>query len=106
MTSPWSSIAWAIFIICFILPFVVLLRGKIKETPQFMIVICTLVIAGFWLEHFLLLAPNYLHEVSGFPVGLNDVLITVGFLALFVLSIILYLKQFPDLLENEAGEVV
>ncbi|MFH2132983.1 MAG: hypothetical protein ABIK68_21570 [bacterium] len=106
MTSPWSSIAWAVFLACFIMPFVVLLRGKFKETPQFMIVICSLVITGFWLEHYLLLAPNYLHGGHDFPIGINEGVITIGFLSLFVLSVILYLKQFPDLLESEAGEVV
>lgn len=106
MVSPWSSIAWAIFIICFIFPFIVLLRGKIKETPQVMIGICSLVLIGFWLEHFLLLAPSYLHGVQQVPIGLNDVVISIGFLSLFVLSIAYYLKQFPELLQNDTGEVV
>jgi len=106
MTQPWSPIAWAVFIICFIMTFVLLLNGKIKETPQIMIVIGSLVIIGFWLEHFLLLAPNYLHSVVGFPVEVNDVAISLGFLGVFVVSIIVYFKQFPELLESEAGEVV
>jgi hypothetical protein len=105
MVQPWSMFAWTIFIACFISPFILLLSGKLKEFPRFMIVMCSLVIAGFWLEHFLLLAPNYLHSVDTFPIGLNEVFITIGFLGLFAVSIITYLRQFPELLNGEAGEV-
>ena len=105
MVQPWSMFAWIIFIICFITPFILLLSGKLKEFPKFMIVMCSLVIMGFWLEHFLLLAPNYLHSVDKFPIGLNEVFITIGFLGLFAISIITYLRQFPELLNGEAGEV-
>jgi len=105
MVQPWSLFAWIIFITCFIMPFILLLSGKLKEFPKFMIVICSLVIGGFWLEHFLLLAPNYLHSVDRFPIGLNEVIITIGFLGLFVVSIIAYFRQFPELLNSEAGEV-
>ena len=105
MTQPWTQVAWAVFIACFILPFILLLVGRLKESPQFMMIICTLVLAGFWLEHFLLLAPNYLQGVDRVPIGLNEVIITAGFLGLFVVSISLYLRQFPELLEVKAGEV-
>ncbi|MCG8332892.1 MAG: hypothetical protein MJE63_00115 [Proteobacteria bacterium] len=106
MTQPWNYIAWAVFIICFIMPFLILLNRKVKETPQLMIVVCSLVIIGFWMEHFLLLAPVYLHHVESFPIGINDVIISLGFLSLFAVSIITYFKQFPELLDSETGEVV
>ena len=106
MTEPWSFIAWAVFIICFIAPFIILLNRKVKERPQTMIVVCSIVIIGFWLEHFLLLAPNYLHSVENFPIGVNDIIISLGFLGLFALSIIAYFKQFPELLDSQTEEVV
>ena len=106
MTQPWSYIAWAVFIICFIMPFLILLNRKVKETPQFMIIVCSLVIIGFWMEHFLLLGPVYLHHLDSFPIGINELIISLGFLGLFAVSIIAYFKQFPELLDSEAGEVV
>ena len=105
MVQPWNIVAWVVFIGCFILPFILLLSGKLKELPQFMIVICTLVLAGFWMEHFLLLAPNYIKEAETVPIGISEVIITAGFLGLFVVSISAYLKQFPELLDIKAGEV-
>lgn len=104
MTQPWTLFAWTIFIVCFIMPFILLLSGKLKEYPKFMTVICSLVLIGFWLEHFLLLAPNYLHSVDTFPLGLNEVIISVSFLGLLVLSLIVYFRQFPELLNSETGE--
>jgi len=105
MIQPWNIVAWTVFIGCFIMPFILLLSGKLKELPQFMIVICTLVLAGFWLEHFLLLAPNYLQGIDTLPIGINEIIITAGFLGLFAVSLNAYLRQFPELLDNSAGEV-
>jgi Ni/Fe-hydrogenase subunit HybB-like protein len=106
MTHPWSYLAWAVFVMCFILPFIVLLNGRIKESPVSMIIICSLVIVGFWMEHFLLLGPVYLHDIDQFPLGVHEIIISAGFLGLFILSILFYLKQFPELLGNKEVEEV
>lgn len=70
-----------------------------------MAIICSMVIIGFWMEHFLLLGPVFSHSSNSFPLGYKELTISVGFLGIFVLSILLYLKQFPDLLANNTGEV-
>jgi len=107
MTQPWSTLAWTVFIGCFILPFVILLSRSIKKTPWCMIVISSCVLAGLWMEHFLLLGPSFLaHDPAVFPIGINEIIISLGFLGLISISILAYFKEFPEVLNEDSGEVV
>lgn len=106
MTEPWSWLAWTVFITCFIMPFIILLSRKIKQSPVCMILVSGLVLTGLWIEHFLLLGPCFLDHTPGIPMGVNEIIITLGFLALMVLALLFYFKQLPELLEKDAGEAV
>jgi len=102
---PWSTLAWTIFVICFIIPFVILLNKKVKSRPVFMVILCSAIIIGFWFEHLLLLAPALSHEVTTLSVSLSDGLISLGFLGLMVLAVSFSLKRFPELAGIKAREV-
>ena len=105
MTPPWNSLAWFVFIICFILPFIILLNKKVKTKPQFMSILCMVVIMGIWLEHLLLVGPALNHHASSLPLGLIDGLIFLGFLGLISLALMYFLNLFPELLRGETREV-
>ena len=104
MVVPWNKLAWAVFIISFIFPFVILLNKKVKTKPVFMIVISTVVIVGLWLEHLLLLGPALSHNVTALPLSLSDGLISLGFLGLMVLAVSYFLNRFPELTGIKPGE--
>ena len=97
MRAPWNVLAWFVFIVCFIIPFIILLNRKIKTKPMAMTIICSVVIIGIWLEHFLLLGPAFSHNVSSLPLSVTDFLISLGFLGLMVLAVTSFLNQFPEL---------
>ena len=97
MLSPWRPLAWTVFIICFIAPFLILLKRSVKMQPRFMMVLCILVVFGIWLEHLLLLGPALNYHATTIPMGISDILITLGFLGLMVLAVSYYLKMFPEL---------
>jgi Ni/Fe-hydrogenase subunit HybB-like protein len=101
MQAPWNTLAWFVFIVCFILPFIILLNRKIKTNPIAMAIICSAVIIGIWLEHFLLLGPAFSHDVSSLPMSVTDVLITLGFLGLMILAVSGFLTQFPEITTGE-----
>ena len=105
MTPPWNSLAWFVFIVCFILPFIILLNKKVKTKPQFMSILCTVVIMGIWLEHLLLVGPSLNHHASSLPLGLTDGLIFLGFLSLISLAVMYFLNLFPELIRGETREV-
>ena len=96
MLAPWNKLAWTVFIICFIGPFFILLNQKIKTKPILMIIICSIVIVGIWLEHLLLLGPALSHEAQSIPLSLSDGLISLGFLGLMLIAVGYFLKAFPE----------
>jgi hypothetical protein len=98
LTPPWNALAWVVFSVCFVIPFVVLINRRIKTMPAAMIALCGLVILGIWLEHLLLLGPALNHAAAELPLGVTDGLMFIGFLGLMVLSIAGTLKTFPELL--------
>ena len=105
MAAPWKGLAWVVFAVCFIVPFLVLINKKVKTLPRFMMVFCAVIIAGMWLEHLLLLGPALNHEATSIPLGITDLLITIGFFGLMAFAVSGYLKQFPELVRLDAKEV-
>ena len=94
---PWNSLAWTVFIMAFIIPFIVLINKRVKTRPGFMIALCAMVIVAMWLEHLLLLGPAWDHAAAAVPLSLSDGLIFVGFLGLMTLAVAGMLKTFPEL---------
>jgi Ni/Fe-hydrogenase subunit HybB-like protein len=97
MHSPWNALAWTVFALCFIGPFLILINKKIKTIPKAMLIICSVVTVGLWLEHFLLLRPVYYPEVKSLPFHFVDVTMTLGFFGLLALVVTRYLNAFPEL---------
>jgi len=96
MLAPWNKLAWTVFIVCFVGPFFILLNQSIKTKPVLMLIICSVVIVGIWLEHLLLLGPALNHEVQSIPLSLSDGLISLGFLGLMAIAVGYFLKVFPE----------
>jgi len=94
--DPWAALAWTVLIVLFIVPFVVLLIRKIKMKPVFMTVISIWILIGIWLEKFLLVTPSMVKSKS-LPLGIFEVLITIGWLGLFAFCVCTFLQRYPVL---------
>ncbi|MFZ7125220.1 MAG: hypothetical protein ACOWWM_03580 [Desulfobacterales bacterium] len=103
-SSPWKVLAWGVFAVCFVIPFLVLLNRRVKTMPGFMMFFCAVIIAGMWAEHLLLLGPAMGHHAESIPVGVTDILITGGFLGLMGIAITGYLSLFPELFRLKPEE--
>jgi hypothetical protein len=101
---PWSKLAWTIFGVCFIIPFVILLNKKVKSKPVFMVILCSAIIIGFWWEHLLLLAPALSHNAHSLTLSVSDGLISVGFFGLMVMAVSFFLKRFPEITGTTKAE--
>jgi hypothetical protein len=97
MAAPWKSVAWTVLIVSFLIPFCVLLNRKVKALPRPMIVLCSLVIAGIWLEHLLLLGSSLRHSDRALPLGMSDVMISLGFFGLMLAALAFFFREFPEL---------
>ena len=92
--QPWSSVAWTVLLLGFVLPFVLLLSRKVKMHPLPMLAISFIILATMWLDKFLLIAPS-LWTGPGLPLGLAEVFISLGFFGIMGLCILLFLGRFP-----------
>lgn len=97
MVMPYQPLAWGVFTVCFMGPFLILLNKNIKTRPAAMGVICALVLMGIWLEHLLLMGPALFPHQGGLPLGISDGVITLGFLGLMVLAVSSFIHRFPEL---------
>jgi Ni/Fe-hydrogenase subunit HybB-like protein len=94
--APWNLIAWGVLLICFLFPFLILLNKRIKTLPIPMILICGVVILGFWFEHLMLIGPAMSHGVKTLSIGVLDGLISLGFLGLMAISIRWFMNRLPE----------
>ncbi len=95
MVLPWRDLAWAVFAIAFVVPFLVLLNRRIKTRPVMMIILCSIVVFGIWLENLLLLGPALNRTASSLPLGFLDGLISLGFLGLMAMALTGFFALFP-----------
>jgi hypothetical protein len=93
-SMPWKPLAWTVLGLCFALPFIVLLSRKAKGRGWPMLLLSGTILVGMWLERFLLVAPS-LWKGPGLPLGLSEVLISLGFLGLMALCILWFFNRFP-----------
>jgi len=91
--QPWSSVAWTVLLLGFILPFGLLLSRRIKLRPLPMLVVSSVILGTMWLDKFLLIAPS-LWTGPGLPLGLTELCISLGFFGIMGLCILLFLGKY------------
>jgi len=84
--APWAPLSYAAVILIFVVPFVVLLGARPKRTPPILGAVAAGVLAGIWLERYVLVVPSLSQHVV--PFGWIELLISLGFLGGFVLCVI------------------
>ena len=92
--SPWGPLAWVILFMILIIPFFVLLSRRVKLKRGPMIGLTVLILAGMWLERFILVVPS-IWKREWLPLGPLEVLITAGFFGLMGLCFTLFLRRVP-----------
>jgi len=80
---PWKPLSYAVVILMWVAPFLVLLGARPKKTPAILGAISIGGLVGIWLERYVLVVPSLSqHEI---PFGWIEILVTVGFVGGFVL---------------------
>ncbi len=98
--QPWGYLAWAIFIVGWLIPFGYLLKrltGRPPTRHQVLKVILFMGWTAIFFERVLLVFPSISKE-NRIPHDLTDVLITAGFFSLFVLSRNWFLARYQPVL--------
>ncbi len=98
--DPWRTLAWIIFVVGWLVPFGYLLKrltGRPPERHGPLYLIALFGLVAIFLERVFEIFPSVSAE-SAFPHSIGDLLITLGFLALFVLSRRWFLARFKPVL--------
>ena len=98
--EPWGYIAWGIFIVGWLIPFSYLLKrltGRPPERHQVFKVILVFGWVAIFFERMLLVFPSLLRD-NTVPIGPVEILVTLGFFALFVLSRNWFLARYKPVL--------
>ena len=99
-TQPWGIIAWAIFIIGWLIPFSYLLKRLTGRPPERHRVLKVILFFGWiaiFFERMLLVFPSLLRD-NTVPLGPVEILVTLGFFSLFVLSRNWFLAHYKPVL--------
>jgi len=90
---PWRTVAWTVFGMCFVVPFILGLSRDVKQIPVLLALTGLIVAVGLWIQYYLLFAPTiYPNHIS---INLNDVGVGLGFLGLYGLLSVKYLTSVP-----------
>jgi len=85
---------WLQMILIFAIPFPLLLGRSPKMKPRWLAFVATIILVGFWLERYNIVAPSIWHG-DGIPLGLPELMISVGFLGAFGLCYAAYVTTLP-----------
>jgi Ni/Fe-hydrogenase subunit HybB-like protein len=99
ISGPYSSLFWVMVVCCFLVP-APLLAIKRLRTVTGVVIASACVVAGMWLERFLIIVPTLARPRLAFNWGSYsptwvEVTITAGAFAYFILLYALFTKLFP-----------
>jgi uncharacterized membrane protein YkgB len=92
--DPFGPFVRVVVVLVFILPFFGLLTRPPKMVPGVLAFFAGLILLGHWFERFMLIIPS-LWNHEGFPLGLTEVGMGLGFAGLFLLAYTWYARTFP-----------
>jgi hypothetical protein len=92
--APWGPLSLLVIVMCFVIPFAGLIGRKAKMTPMWLRTMTLVILAGLWLERYVMVAPS-IRDHDTPMIGLTEPLIGLMFLGLFVLSVRWFLANFP-----------
>jgi Ni/Fe-hydrogenase subunit HybB-like protein len=98
--APWQTLAWVVFVVGWLIPFAYLLKRLTGRPPQRhgpLFVIALFGLVAIFLERVLTIFPS-VSSGGGLPLSLRDLLITLGFWALFALSRRWFIGHFKPVL--------
>jgi hypothetical protein len=102
--EPYVQITLVAWILCWVIPFCVLLGARPKKTPAVLGPVALGSILGFWLERYILVTPSLVSPekvLAGAPItllGPIEIGLALGFLGAFFLCFLAFARVFPGVL--------
>jgi Ni/Fe-hydrogenase subunit HybB-like protein len=93
-TPRWAFLSGAVLLVAFVLPFILLLSRRVKINPKWVFGVSFVVLAGMWLERFVLVVPS-VYNGDSIPLGWMELGISLGFFSLCAISYSIYFQSIP-----------
>jgi hypothetical protein len=90
---PWRSVAWTVFALSFVIPFILLLSRDLKKSPIHFRLVAAIILVGVWLEKYLLVMPQL--SPTTVPFGALDLGLFLGFFGCYLIAITGFLAKYP-----------
>lgn len=94
--EPWATLSRVVVLMCFGIPWTMLLSRGLKKTKAGYLVVTTVLAVGIWLERFLVNMPS-VYKGDTLPLGFAEIGMTLGFLGLFLTIITQFLSRVPPI---------
>lgn len=94
--GPYRPVSYTVLFMVFVIPFIVFLFKRLKENPKLLGPFVCIPLVGMWFERFVLVAPSVLGTRRVW-LGAPELLMSLGFAALFVLCFLAFFRTFPIL---------
>jgi hypothetical protein len=98
--EPWRPLAFTVFTMVFLLPFLGLMNMYTKKNPFWLATFSLIVLAGMWLERHLLVMPSL--EPGRVWLGLPEIGVGFGFMGLFGWAVQSFVTKFPVVRVSDA----
>ena len=108
ISEPYVKVTLSAWILCWVVPFWVLLGRRPKQTPLILGAVAFGSVFGFWIERYILITPSLVSPdavLAGArltPFGGTELGIAAGFVGLFALCFLCFAKVFPGALPPRA----
>ena len=86
-------IAFTVFTLVFVLPFLGLMNMYTNKSPFWLTVFALIVMSGMWLERHLLIMPSF--SPNRLWIGLPEIGVMLGFLGLFGFAVSGFFARWP-----------
>jgi len=95
--TPWFYLFWTLFGVLFVLPFLGLMPRTVCRNPKLVFAFGVVLFLGQWWAHYLLTVPSIQssHGEAHFYFGVQEVLVSLGFLGAFLLSFFGFMSRVP-----------
>lgn len=91
-TAHWPVLAWTVFIVAYMIPFIVLQPRPVKRNPRFVAPIAALGVVGVVVERYVLVVPSL--QPANMWLAAAPGLMLLGFAGLLVLVMLAFLRRY------------
>ncbi|HXG94651.1 MAG TPA: nitrate/nitrite transporter [Blastocatellia bacterium] len=91
-TPGWRALFLANLFLNWVIPFLMLISRKAKRNESWLMTACIIVLAGHWLDLYLMILPT---SGASWMIGVVDVALVLGFASLFIQTVLAALRQVP-----------